>query len=95
VSNAKNPCPQRFFGCATWNPMEIFFWASDCFCLCMKIIVIVHNEGNSAQMSFSSTHTKFPNQGQTNAFLTCANEHYAANLGSVSAQLRTQGCPSN
>jgi hypothetical protein len=24
--------------------------------------------------------TKFPNRGRTNAFLTCANEHHAANL---------------
>jgi hypothetical protein len=60
----------------------------------VKITVIVHHAGNSAQMSFSSTHTKFPNQGRTNAFLTHANELYAANLRGVHAQLCAQSCPS-
>jgi hypothetical protein len=62
---------------------DFFFWASNWFRLCVKIIVIVHHVGNSAQMSFSSAHTKFPNWGRTSAFLTCANEHYAANLRGV------------
>jgi hypothetical protein len=61
----------------------------------VKIIVIVHDAGNSAQMSFSSTHTKFSNRGRTSAFLMRANEHYAANLGGVNTQLRAQSCPSN
>jgi hypothetical protein len=61
----------------------------------VKIIVIVHYAGNSAQMSFSIAHTKFPNQGRTNAFLMHTNEHYVANLGNVNAKLRAQSCPSN
>jgi hypothetical protein len=61
-------------------------WASDCFCLCVKIFVIVHHTGKSAQMSFSSTHMKLRNLGPTNAFLTRANEHYAANVCNVNAQ---------
>ncbi len=69
--------------------------ASDWFSSCVKIIVIVHHVGNSAQMSFSSAHTKFSNLGCANAFLTRANEHYAANLRGVNAQLRAQSCPSN
>ncbi len=32
-----------FFGCAVWNPMVIFFWASNWFRSCMKIIVIVQD----------------------------------------------------
>jgi hypothetical protein len=46
----------------------------------VKIFVIVHHTGNSAQMSFSSTHTKFPYLGCTNVFLTTANEHYAMSM---------------
>jgi hypothetical protein len=47
-------------------------------------------------MSFSSAHTKFQHQGcSTNAFLRRANEHYAADLRGVNAQLRAQSCPSN
>jgi hypothetical protein len=61
----------------------------------VKITVIVHHAGNSLQMSFSSAHTEFPNQGRTNVFLTHANEHYAANLRSVNAQLRAQSFLSN
>jgi hypothetical protein len=61
----------------------------------MKITVIVHLVGHSAQMSFSSAHTKFPNQGSTNAFLTGANEHYGANSGGINTQLGAQSCPSN
>jgi hypothetical protein len=61
----------------------------------VKIIVIVHHTGNFSHMSFSSTHTKFPNKGRTNAFLTHANEHYEANLGGVNAQLRAQSCLTN
>jgi hypothetical protein len=61
----------------------------------MKIIVVVHQAGNSAQMSSSSVHTKFSNQGRTNAFLTPANEHCAAHLRGVNAQLRAQSCPSD
>jgi hypothetical protein len=52
----------------------------------VKIIVIVHQAGNSVQMSFSSAHKKFPNQDHTNAFLTSANKHYVANLRGVNAQ---------
>jgi hypothetical protein len=94
VSNAKNPCLQHCFGCMVWNHMGSysFLWASDWFRSCVKIIVIVHHVGNSAQLSISSTHTKFPNRGRTNAFSTCTNEHYTANvrsvkLSSVNAQL--------
>jgi hypothetical protein len=54
----------------------------------VEIIVIVHGTENSAQMSFSSAHKKFQNQGRTNVFLTLASEHYAANLRGVNAQLR-------
>ncbi len=61
----------------------------------MKIIVIVHHAGNSGQMSISSAHTKFPNQGPTNAFLMCTNEHYAANLHGHNTQYRPQSCLSN
>ncbi len=100
VSNAKNPCLQHCFGCMVWNHMGSysFLWASDWFRSCVKIIVIVHHVGNSAQLSISSTHTKFPNRGRTNAFSTCTNEHYTANvrsvkLSSVNAQLWYQSCP--
>ncbi len=60
-----------------------------------EITVIFHHTGNSLQMSFSSGHTKFPNRGRTNTFLTCASEHYPANLRSVNAQLLAQSCLSN
>jgi hypothetical protein len=73
----------------------IFYWASHGFRLCVKIIVTVHQAGNSAQMSFPRAHTKCRNQGRTNAFSTCANEHYAVNLYGVNAQLRAQSCPRN
>jgi hypothetical protein len=97
ASNAENPCAQRFFGCAVWSPMGKFllFWASNCFCLCVKIIGIVHHTGNSAQRSISSTHTKFSNWGSTNTLLMHANKHYTANLCGVNVQLRAQSCPSN
>jgi hypothetical protein len=73
-----------------------FFFGQRLIRLCIKIIVIVHHAGNSTQMSPSRTHTKFPNQGWTNLFLTrTANEHYAANLRGVNAQLRAQSCSSN
>jgi hypothetical protein len=78
-----------FFGCGGWNPLR------NPFRLCVKIIVIVHHMRNSARMSFSSAHTKFPNQGRTNVFLTCTNEHYAANLRGVNAVLGTQSCLSD
>jgi hypothetical protein len=45
-----------------------FFWSCNLFHLCVKIFAIVHHAGNSAEMSFSSSHTKFSNQGCTNAF---------------------------
>ncbi len=95
VSNAKNLCAQQFFGLLIGILWGTFFWASNWFRLCMKIIAIVHHARNSAQMSFSSANMKFPNQGHTNAFLACANKHYVANLGGVNARLRAQSCPSN
>jgi hypothetical protein len=55
-----------------------------------KSFVIVHHSENSAQMSFSSGQTKFLNPGHTNAFLTRANEHYAANLRGVNTHLRAK-----
>jgi hypothetical protein len=58
-------------------------------------VVIVHHSENSAQMSFSSAQTKFPNQGGTNAFLSRANEHSAANLRGVNTDLRAKSCPRN
>ncbi len=61
----------------------------------MTIIVIVHQARDSVQINFSSLHTKFPNQGRTNAILTLANEHYAANSRGVNAQLRTLSCLSD
>ncbi len=73
VSNAENPCVQHFFGCAVCNSTGAFFWASNRFHLCVRIIVLVHHVGNSAQMSFSSANTKFPNRCRTNTFLTRAN----------------------
>jgi hypothetical protein len=52
----------------------------------MEIMVIVHHAGNSAQVSFSSAHTKlFQNQGHTSPFLEPANENYVANLHGVKA----------
>ncbi len=84
-----------FFGWAVCNRMANLVWARDWFPLCVKIIAIVYHAGNSVQMSFSSVHAKFPNQCHTNAFLTCANELYAAKLNGVNAQLCAQSCPSN
>jgi hypothetical protein len=60
-----------------------------------KSFVIVHHSENSAQMSFSSAQTKFLNPGHTNAFLTRANEHYAANLRGVNTRLGAKSCPRN
>jgi hypothetical protein len=58
--------------------------------------VIVHYSENSVQMSFSSAQTKFLNPpDHTNAFLTRANEHYAANLRGVNTHLRAKSCPRN
>jgi hypothetical protein len=61
-----------------------------------RLIPLVHenccncdSQGKSTQMSSSSTHTKCPNRGRANTFLTCTNEHYAANLCGVNAQLPT------
>jgi hypothetical protein len=52
-----------------------------------KTSLIVHHSENSAQMSFSSAQTKFLNPCHTHAFLTHANEHYAANLRGVNTHL--------
>ncbi len=53
------------------------------------------------QMSFSSMHKNFPNQGHANTYLTRANKHYMANLAvsthnyapKVAQVTKTRGIP--
>jgi hypothetical protein len=46
-------------------------------------------------LSFLGVHTKFPQWGCTNAFLKCANKHYAANYMVSTHKIRVRSCPSN
>jgi hypothetical protein len=74
---------------------NFFFLGQKLIPFVREYFVIVHHLGNSAQISFSSTHTIFPNQCCTNASLTHANKDYTANLRGVIAKLRSQSCPRN
>jgi hypothetical protein len=96
VSNTENPCAQHFLVAWFGILWGILYLLGQRFIpFVRKSFVIVHHSEYSAQMSFSSAQTKFLNPGHTNAFLTRANEHYAANLRGVNTHLRAKSCPRN
>jgi hypothetical protein len=83
----------RFFfvGCVVGNnfilDQQLIQFVRENYCNCASCRKFHANE-------FFKNASKFPNGCHTNTSLTCANEHYAANLH-VNAQLGAQSCPSN
>jgi hypothetical protein len=57
VSNAKNPCPQRF-SVARLGILQGFFFGQRLILFVRENYYNCASSGNSAQFSFSSAHTK-------------------------------------